>query len=107
MNMARLDTDRQHELEPKRIQFAIDQITNLGFEITYKDKTKIQFVYKKETVTLFPYSGWHTGKSIQDGRGIQNLIIQLDPIDHICKHCGAMTDQPDSECYKATNLTQS
>lgn len=75
--MARLDKDRQYELEPKRISFAVEQLAKLGIEIDYEDDTKIKFMYKGEVVTLFPYSGWHTGKSIKDGRGLNNLLKQL------------------------------
>ena len=73
----RLDSDRQKELEPKRIQFAKEAIDEVGYRITYEDKTKIQFQFKGEIVTLFPYSGWHTGKSIVDGRGIEKLLEQI------------------------------
>jgi len=75
--MARLDTDRQKELEPNRIEFAKAEITKLGYAITYEDGTKIQFEFKGKAVTLFPYSGWHTGSTIQDGRGIHKLIKQI------------------------------
>lgn len=75
--MARLDTEKQAELEPKRIQFAKEAIDEAGYVITYEDKTKIQFKFKGETVTLFPYSGWHTGKTIVDGRGIEKLLLQI------------------------------
>ncbi len=75
--MARLDKERQQELEPKRMQFAINQIESLGFDIIQKTKTSIQFVFKNEIVTFFPYSGWGSGKSIKDGRGINNLLKQI------------------------------
>lgn len=75
--MSRLDTERQYELEPKRIQQAIEAIEKLGIKITYRDKTKINFWFKGSAVHFFPYSGWHTGKSIKDGRGLKNLLKQL------------------------------
>ena len=73
----RLDTDRQKELEPKRMQYARNQITALGYEITEENATALKFEFKGSTVTLFPYSGWHTGKTIQDGRGIGKLLKQI------------------------------
>lgn len=75
--MARLDQERQAELEPKRMEFAVNVITHLGLTITHRDNTTLRFLFKGHTVTLYPYSGWHTGKSIKDGRGISNLIKQL------------------------------
>lgn len=75
----RLDKEREAELQPKRMQWAINDITDRGFEITYQDDTKFKFIYKGEVVTMFHYSGWHTGKSIKDGRGLQKLLKQLKP----------------------------
>lgn len=76
--MARLYLEKQKELEPKRMEFAYNCITNLGLEITSKTESKIEFIFKNEKVILFPYSGWHSGKSIKDGRGINNLLKQLN-----------------------------
>jgi len=73
----RLDKERQAELEPERLSFAKNAIYNLGYMINYEDSTKIKFEFKGETITLFAYSGWHTGKSIKDGRGIEKLINQI------------------------------
>lgn len=73
----RLDIDRQKELEPKRMEYARNQITALGYEITEENVTTLKFTFKESTVTLFPYSGWHTGKTIQDGRGIGKLLKQI------------------------------
>lgn len=75
--MARLDQETQNELEPKRIQYAVDRITEMGYVIIQRDSNKIQFEHKGSVVTLYPYSGWHTGKTITDGRGIHNLLKQL------------------------------
>lgn len=75
--MSRLDKEKQLELEPKRINHAIDKITSLGFKIIVETNTMISFEFKNEVVFFYPYSGWHTGKSIKDGRGINNLLKQL------------------------------
>lgn len=73
----RLDKERQQELEPKRKQYAIDKLTELGIEIVVVYDDQISFMHKGCLCKLFPYSGWHTGKSIKDGRGINNLLEQL------------------------------
>jgi len=75
--MARQDIELQKELEPQRMEYAKNRIAELGFEILYESATELRFLYKNETVRLFPYSGWHSGKSITDGRGIKNLIEQI------------------------------
>lgn len=75
--MSRLDMERQQALEPKRVDFAIKKIKDLGFEITYECESRIDFMFKGNLIKFYPYSGWHTGKGIVDGRGINNLITQL------------------------------
>lgn len=76
--MARLNIDRQERLEPKRIAYAIQHIKQLGYTITVRDNKKIQFIHKCQIVTFYPYSGWATGKTIQDGRGLDKLLKQLE-----------------------------
>lgn len=74
--MARLNIERQKEIEPTRVGLAANAIKELGFDIEV-DMAKIEFIFKGEKVTHWCYSGWHTGKSIKDGRGLQNLLKQL------------------------------
>ena len=59
------------------MKFAKDQLQSLGYEITYEDKTRLEFIYKGNTIKIFPYSGWHSGKGIKDGRGINELLKQI------------------------------
>lgn len=75
--MARQDIERQKKLEPERIQYAIDALDKIGINVDYVDATKIKFQWKGSYVTFFPYSGWAAGKTIVDGRGLQNLLNQL------------------------------
>jgi hypothetical protein len=76
--MVRQDQEKQKKLEPKRLEYAVEQITKEGYKIHYQDKTKIIFEFNNHNVTLYPYSGWHTGKSIKDGRGIEKLLNQIN-----------------------------
>ena len=73
----RLNKKRQELLEPIRIKYAKEQIIKLGYEITFECSTRIEFMFKGEKVMLYPYSGWYTGKMIQDGRGLDSLINQI------------------------------
>lgn len=75
--MARQNIDRQKELEPKRMQYAKERIEALGYDVTEMGLTKLVFKYKDRIVNLFPYSGWHAGATIKDGRGIDNLLKQI------------------------------
>ncbi len=74
--MARLNEERQKELEPKRIAYAKAQLEKLGYEVTESD-TELRFIYKENVIKFFPYSGWHSGKGITDGRGLDRLLKQI------------------------------
>lgn len=76
-NTSRLNSERQAILEPKRMNEAIAAISALGYEVKVMDETQINFQYKEHTIRFFPYSGWASGKTIRDGRGIANLLSQL------------------------------
>jgi hypothetical protein len=78
--MKRLDTERQQRLEPERMAHARDYLTSMGYHIDYMDKTRIEFAFDGHKVQYYPYSGWHTGKSIADGRGWKKLYEQIKPI---------------------------
>lgn len=75
--MARLNIERQKELEPKRFEYAKAELNKLGYVLTFEDATRLEFIFKGEKIQLYPYSGWHTGKTIKDGRGIEKLLKQL------------------------------
>lgn len=75
--MGRLDKGKEIKLQPERLNFAKNKLSKLGIEITFESQTELRFFFKGNEVKFFPYSGWHTGKSINDGRGINNLLKQL------------------------------
>lgn len=76
----RLDQDREKELTPNRFQYAMDKLNELGIGEINIDDTKIQFKHNGETITLYPYSGWFSGKTVKDGRGIDLLLKQITPL---------------------------
>jgi len=83
--MARLNTERQEKLEPTRILNAKESIEAFGYEV-YEGGKALTFIFKNEQVTFFPYSGWATGKSIKDGRCLQKLLTQINPLNQSTNH---------------------
>jgi hypothetical protein len=76
--MARLDIERQLELEPKRMSYAKKEIEKKGYKVTEVSSTQLQFEHTMEhTVNFFPYSGWASGSTIKDGRGLNKLLKQI------------------------------
>ena len=76
--MARLDKERQAELEPKRMAYAIERIKEKGFDVEQFSETELRFLYRGSIVAFFPYSGWASGATIKDGRGLKKLLMQLN-----------------------------
>lgn len=76
--MARLNIERQIELEPKRMDYAKKEIEKKGYKVTVIGKTKLQFETSPgHIVNFFPYSGWASGSDIKDGRGLKKLLRQI------------------------------
>lgn len=73
----RLDQEREARLQPKRVQTAMLEIAQKGYVVTQNDPTCLHFYKDGNLIRFFPYSGWHTGKGIKDGRGLENLLRQI------------------------------
>jgi hypothetical protein len=75
----RLNQEREARLQPARIAHAVKKISRLGFAVTVHDdgSQRITFDFKGATITFWPYSGWASGKTIKDGRGLGKLVEQL------------------------------
>lgn len=69
--------EKQIVKEPERTSYAIAKLTELGFQVETVDPHTLRIVFKGFPVTIYPYSGWFTGKTVNDGRGIANLLKQL------------------------------
>lgn len=77
--MINSEEEYKNEQQSKRMAYAKEQIAALGYEIIYEDKVKLQFEFKGKKVNHFAYTGWHTGPTITDGRGIEKLLKQIKP----------------------------
>lgn len=75
--MARENINRQLELEPKRMDFALLEIRKKGLFPVKVSDCEINFYRFGNKISFFPYSGWFSGKGIIQGRGIKNLLAQL------------------------------
>ena len=73
----RLDKERQERLEPLRMETAKKAILAKSYEVTEVSNTLLSFEFKNCLILFYPYSGWATGKTIKDGRGLKNLLKQI------------------------------
>lgn len=69
--------ERQQELQLGRVDYARTRLEALGYPVTEVNATTLQFIFRGSPVTLYPYSGWFTGRTVTDGRGIKNLLKQI------------------------------
>lgn len=61
----------------ERTEYAIQKISEKGYQVFAVDEHKVEFTFEGEKVWHYPFTGWHTGKTIQDGRGIGKLLKQI------------------------------
>lgn len=73
----RLNQEREKRLQPKRVNSCKEALEKLGFEVSVFGGKRLEFEYKGNKITHWPYSGWHSGQGINDGRGFKNLLKQL------------------------------
>ena len=64
--------------EPSRWEYVLKQLKEKGYDPEEdKDAKCIRFLYHGNTVTVWPYTGWFSGKGIKDGRGTKKLFRQI------------------------------
>lgn len=74
---SRLDQEREEKLQPQRIRACKEKLESMGFTVESDGHTQLTFEFKGSKIQFWPYSGWHTGKTIHDGRGFNRLLAQL------------------------------
>ena len=74
---SRLDQEREARLQPIRMRDCKEKLEEMGFRVNEVNHTELAFKFKGSLIAFFPYSGWHSGRTIEDGRGFQKLIKQL------------------------------
>ncbi len=70
--------EREKELSPNRFSYAKTKLPEF-VDIIEETDTSLVFIWHGCRVTIYPYTGWFTGQTVKDGRGIHNLIKQLKP----------------------------
>lgn len=73
----RLDKEREARLQPIRMEKCKETLEELGFNVVSNGETRLDFMFNGSKVSLYPYSGWHSGKTIKDGRGFSKLLKQI------------------------------
>lgn len=54
------------------------KIESLGFTTEENTQQKcLEFIFKGSRIKYYPKKQWFTGKTVEDGRGLENLLSQL------------------------------
>lgn len=61
----------------QKVQQTLEQLKKIGFQCSINGRTTIEINHKGSTVLYYPIKEWFSGKSVEDGRGFENLISQL------------------------------
>lgn len=64
------------ELAPERIRYAKQELEKKGLQV-FENGECLSFSFNGHLVRFYPYTGWASGKSIKDGRGLKNLLKQI------------------------------
>jgi hypothetical protein len=75
--LAEAALERRRRLQPSRMKGTQKELESWGYVVTRVNDTLLTFVHEGHPVMFWPYTGWHSGKSIKMGRGFENLITQL------------------------------
>lgn len=77
--LALIAKERRAGSEPDRRDYVIRELTARGFAPAWDEAAKaVTFTLRGNTITVYPYKGWFSGKGVKDGRGIRKLLKQLD-----------------------------
>ncbi len=60
-----------------RMEHAVKKLEDAGHIIDILDTSSLTIEHKGQLVTFFPFTGWHTGRTIKDGRGLNKLLEKL------------------------------
>lgn len=91
--------EQRDKLEPARLEYARKSIEAIGYKTEAFENNRLSFEFKGAKVTFWVYTGWATGKSIKDGRGLSRLLRQIKPkpaipenhLPCVCMNCGNKT----------------
>ena len=73
-----LTQKKRNENEPGRWEYVLNVLREKGYPpMEDPEKKCIYFKLNGNTITVWPYTGWFSGKGVKDGRGIKKLLKQI------------------------------
>ena len=73
-----IEKEEEKPREPISAKACIEQLANNGFRAWYDAKRyAVSFFFRGERYLFFPKSGYFSGKGIENGYGLKNMIEQI------------------------------
>lgn len=69
--------EQTKKIRKEKMDYSVFKLSENDIDIKFQEDTMLEIDYNGSTVKFYPYTGWFTGKSVVDGRGLNNLIKQL------------------------------
>ncbi len=64
--------------EPGRWEYVVKVLKERNYNpVEDRENKCIRFSFQGNTITVWPYKGWFSGKGVKDGRGIAKLLKQI------------------------------
>lgn len=73
-----MEIRNKKQINDTRLDFAKRNIEDFGYEVLRVSEKELQFEHNGNLIKFFPFTGWATGRGIKDGRGLENLLNQLE-----------------------------
>lgn len=67
----------KQKIQKERLEHAKYKLEEIGIDVIFECESRIEFYYDGELIQYYPFKQWATGKSIEDGRGLNNLLKQI------------------------------
>ncbi len=78
--------ETRKEVLKKNMNIAKAKLKELGILPHKENSYAIYFTHKGHEVIYYPGKSWFTGRSVSDGRGLSNLLIQLNGKKVVSNH---------------------
>lgn len=67
--------------QPRLMKEWQEALEDIGIDVHVLSDSTLVIQHKGKKVNVFPYTGWFTGKTVEDGRGLKKLLAQLNGVE--------------------------
>lgn len=75
--MKKIRLEERQKIEPTRFEYAVDKLMEAGHRVG-RNPEDDKSIIVNNGIRFWPYTGWYSGKGIGSGRGIHNLLKNIE-----------------------------